>query len=82
MQEDVKDEIIKWLDAIVIYPIADSSWVNPVQCVSKKGVMTVVPNEKHELVPMWLVTTWRVFMDYQKLNECTQKDHFPISFMD
>ena len=26
MQEEVKKEIIKWLDAGVIYPIADSSW--------------------------------------------------------
>ena len=50
MQEVVKKEIIKWFDAGVIYPIADSSWVCPVQCVPKKGGMTVVPNEKNELV--------------------------------
>ena len=30
MQEVVKKEIIKWLDAGVIYLIADSSWVCPV----------------------------------------------------
>ena len=30
MKEVVKKEIIKWLDAGVIYPIADSSWVFPV----------------------------------------------------
>ena len=33
MQEVVKKEIIKWLDAEVIYPIGDSSWVCHVQCV-------------------------------------------------
>ena len=49
MQEVVKKEIIKWLDAGVIYPIADSSWVCPVQCVPKKGGMNVVPNEKINL---------------------------------
>ena len=49
MQEVVKKEIIKWLDAGVIYPIADSSWVCPVQCVPKKGGMTVVPNKKMNL---------------------------------
>ena len=49
MQEVVKEEIIKWLDAGVIYSIADSSWVCPVQCVPKKGGMTVVPNEKMNL---------------------------------
>ena len=30
MQEVVNKEIIKWLDAGVIYPIADSSWICPV----------------------------------------------------
>ena len=58
MQEVVKNEIIKWLDAGVIYLIADSSWVCPVQCVLKKGGMTVVPNEKNEIVPMRPVTRW------------------------
>ena len=47
MQEVVKKEIIKWLDAAVIYPMADSSWVCPVHCVPKKGGMTVVPNERN-----------------------------------
>ena len=36
MQEVVKKEIIKWLDARAIYPIADSSWVCLVQCVPKR----------------------------------------------
>ena len=35
MQEVVRKEIIKWFDAKVIYPIADSSWVSPVQYVPK-----------------------------------------------
>ena len=82
MQEVMKKEIIKWLDVGVIYPIADSSWVCPVQCVPKKGGMAVVPNEKNELVPMRPVTGWRVCMDYHKLNSWTEKYHFPMSFMD
>ena len=68
MQEVVKKEIIKWLDAGVVYPIADSSWVCPIQCVPKKGGMIVVPNAKNELIPMRPVTGWRVYMDYRKLN--------------
>ena len=56
MQEVVKKEIIKWLDARVIYPIADSSWVCPVQCVPKKGGIIVVPDKKNEHVPMRPVT--------------------------
>ena len=51
MKEVVKKEIIKWLDAEIIYPILDSSWVSPVQCVPKKGGMTVVENENNELIP-------------------------------
>ena len=56
MQEVEKKEIIKWLDAGVIYPIVDSSWVCLVQCVPKKGGIIVVPNEKNELVSLRLVT--------------------------
>ena len=56
------------LDAEVIYPIADNSWVCPFQCVPKKEGMIVVPNEKNELVPMRPVTEGRVYMDYLKLN--------------
>ncbi|KAJ8633020.1 hypothetical protein MRB53_026356 [Persea americana] len=51
MKEVVKKEIIKWLDTGIIYPISDSSWVSPVQCVPKKGGMTVVANENNELIP-------------------------------
>ena len=36
IKEVVKKEIVKWLDARVIYPIANNEWVNPVQCVLKK----------------------------------------------
>ena len=63
MQEVVKKEIIKWLDAGVTYRIADSSWVCPVQSVPKKGGMNVVRNERNELVLMIPVTGWRVCMD-------------------
>nr|GFB10116.1 reverse transcriptase domain-containing protein [Tanacetum cinerariifolium] len=39
-------------------------------------------NEENELIPTRLVTGWRVCIDYRKLNEATQKDHFPLLFMD
>ncbi|GJX42835.1 reverse transcriptase domain-containing protein [Tanacetum coccineum] len=81
-REVVKKEIIKLLDAGIIYAIEDSPWVSPVHCVPKKGGMTVVTNEDNELVPTRTVTGWRVCIDYRKLNEATRKDHFPLPFMD
>nr|GEU45158.1 reverse transcriptase domain-containing protein [Tanacetum cinerariifolium] len=75
-------KVEKLLDAGLIYPISDNPWVSPVHCVPKKGGMTVVTNDENELVPTRLVTGWRVCIDYQKLNEATRKDHFPLPFMD
>nr|XP_012461583.1 unnamed protein product [Gossypium raimondii] len=44
MMEVVKNEIIKLLDADVIYHISDSRWVSPVQVVPKKTGVTVKKN--------------------------------------
>ncbi|GJT08680.1 reverse transcriptase domain-containing protein [Tanacetum coccineum] len=82
IHEVIKKEVIKLLDAGMIYPISDSPWVSPVHCVPKKGGMTVVVNEENELILTRLVTRWRVCIDYRKLNEATRKDHFPLPFMD
>ncbi|GJS96084.1 reverse transcriptase domain-containing protein [Tanacetum coccineum] len=82
IHEVIKKEVIKLLDAGMIYPISDSPWVSPVYCVPKKGGITVVANEDNELIPTRLVTGWRVCIDYRKLNEATRKDHFSLPFMD
>jgi hypothetical protein len=50
--------------------------------VPKKGGMTVIRNEKNELIPQWTITSWRMCIDYQNLNKATQKYHFPLSFID
>ncbi|GJX26103.1 retrovirus-related pol polyprotein from transposon TNT 1-94 [Tanacetum coccineum] len=42
IHEVIKKEVIKLLDAGLIYPISDSPWVSPVHCVPKKGGMTVL----------------------------------------
>nr|GEU78250.1 reverse transcriptase domain-containing protein [Tanacetum cinerariifolium] len=78
----IKKEVIKLLDAGMIYPISDSQWVSPIHCVPKKGGMTVVANENNELIPTRLVTGWRVCTDYKKLNDATRRDHFLLPFMD
>ncbi|GJS52811.1 reverse transcriptase domain-containing protein [Tanacetum coccineum] len=82
IKEVVKKEVIKILDARLIYPISDSHWVSHVQVVPKKGGMVIVKNQKDELIPQRTVTGWRVCIDYQKLNNVVWKDHFPLSFID
>ena len=42
----------------------------------------MVTNEKNELIPTRTVTGWRVCIYYQKLNDATRKDHFPLPFID
>nr|GEV68820.1 reverse transcriptase domain-containing protein [Tanacetum cinerariifolium] len=56
----IKKDVIKLLDARMIYPISDSPWVSPIHCVPRKGGMTVVANENNELFPTRLVTGWRM----------------------
>ncbi|GJT43017.1 reverse transcriptase domain-containing protein [Tanacetum coccineum] len=51
IHEVIKKEVIKLLDAGLIYHVSDSPWVSPVHCVSKKGGMTVVENKDNELIP-------------------------------
>jgi hypothetical protein len=82
MKEVVRKEVVKLLEAGMIYPISDSAWVSPVQVVPKKGGMTVIKNEKNELIPTRTVTGWRMCIDYRRLNQATRKDHFPLPFMD
>ncbi|GJZ21220.1 hypothetical protein Tco_0558259, partial [Tanacetum coccineum] len=82
IHEVINKEVIKLLEAGLIYPISDSPWVSPVHCVPKKGGMTIVTNEENELIPTRLVTGWCVCIDYQKLNDATRKDHFTLPFMD
>ena len=73
---------MKLLEAGIIYPIADSRWVSPVHCVPKKGGITVVPNDKNELIPQRIVTSYRMVIDYRKLNKATRKYHYLLPFID
>ena len=75
MKEEVHKEVLKLLEAGLIYPISDSAWVSPVQVVPKKRGMTVIKNDKDELISTRIVTGWRMCIDYQKLNDATRKDH-------
>ena len=49
LMEVVKKEVTKLLQAGIIYPISDSTWVSPVHVVPKKSGITVVKNEKERV---------------------------------
>ena len=56
MKEVVKKEILKWLNAGFIYAISDSRGMSPIHVVPKKVGITMIRNEKNELIPTRTVT--------------------------
>ncbi|GJY30318.1 hypothetical protein Tco_0413813 [Tanacetum coccineum] len=82
MKEIEKKEVLKWLDAGIIYPISNSKWVSPTQTVPKKAGITVAETKSGEKLTTRSVTGWRVCIDYRKLNNATSKYHFPLPFID
>ncbi|GJR37665.1 hypothetical protein Tco_1213349 [Tanacetum coccineum] len=56
IHEVIKKEVIKLLEAGLIYPIFDSPWVSLVHCVPKKDGITVIGNDDNELIPTRLIT--------------------------
>ena len=59
LQEVVRAEVLKLLQAGIIYPISDSPWVSPTQVVPKKSGITMVQNEKGEEIATRLTSGWR-----------------------
>ena len=72
MKEVVRAEVLKLLEVGIIYPISNSKWVSPTQVVPKKSGITVIENEKGELIPTRVSSSWRMCIDYRKLNLATR----------
>ena len=73
MKEVVRKEILKLHEVGIIYPVADSEWVSPVHCVPKKGGISVVPNDKDELILQRIITGYRMVIDFCKLIKLLRK---------
>ena len=56
MHEVVKKEVLKLLHVGIIYLVPYSEWVSPMQVVPKKGGMTIIQNDKNELIPQHNIT--------------------------
>jgi len=81
LNKAVKKEVLKWLDYGIIYPISGSEWVGHVQVVAKNTCVTMVRNDKNELVPTQVQSGWRVCIDHRKLNAATRNDYVPFPFL-
>ncbi|XP_047270334.1 uncharacterized protein LOC124899485 [Capsicum annuum] len=62
MKEVVRKEVIKWLDAGIVYPISNSKWVIPMHCIPKKSGINVVTNEANEMIPICMETGTKVIV--------------------
>ena len=82
MKEQVWKEVVKLLESGMIYAIFDSSWVSPIQVVSKKSGITMIKKDKYELIPTRTVTIWKMCIDYDLFNKETWNYHFLLPFMD
>jgi len=56
MKKVVRKEVLKLLETRMIYPISNSAWVSPMHMVPEKRGITVIKNEKNELIPTRIVT--------------------------
>lgn len=81
MKEVVKSEVSKLLDVGIIYLIADSKQVSPIQVVPKKSGITVIQNKDEEWCRLILLKIG-MCINYKKLNKVMRKDYFPLPFLD
>ncbi|KAK1670258.1 hypothetical protein QYE76_058417 [Lolium multiflorum] len=80
MKDVVRNEVLRLLEAGIIYPIADSRWVSPVHCVPKKGGITVVPNDNDELIPQRVVVGYRMCIDFRKVNKRCEETNLVLNW--
>ncbi|KAL6318436.1 hypothetical protein AAG906_041202 [Vitis piasezkii] len=72
MQEVVRAEVLKLLQAGIIYPISDSTWVSLTQVVPKKSEITIVKGENGDEVSTrpQLVGVYMFLSTYESIQAC------------
>lgn len=65
------------LEVGIVYPILDNERANPIQYMPKKG-MTIVTNEKNEVIPLRTIIGWTACMECRKVKKGNIKYHFPL----
>ncbi|KAJ9553663.1 hypothetical protein OSB04_017708 [Centaurea solstitialis] len=95
-QEEKLVQMLKQHKKAIAWTIADIKGISPTVCQHKiiledKNFTSVEPQRrlnpamkevvKNELIPTRVVSGWRICMDYRRLNKATQKDHFPLPFV-
>ncbi|GFZ21903.1 hypothetical protein Acr_29g0010650 [Actinidia rufa] len=71
IKEVVRGEVLKLLNAGIIYPISDSKWVIPTQVILKKSGVMIVNNEDNELVP----TRIQIDVPFEWTPQCQEAFH-------
>lgn len=76
-----KKEVLKLLEAGIIYPIYDNKWVSPVHVTPMEEGMIVIKNYKDAYVTTRTITRCRLCIDYRNLNKATRKYIFTLPFI-
>nr|GEV87388.1 reverse transcriptase domain-containing protein [Tanacetum cinerariifolium] len=97
VEKEALKKVLKSHKRAIAWKISDIKGIDPRFCTHKilieedykptvqsqrRGGMTIVANENNELILTRLVTGWRVYIDYRKLNDATRTDRFSLPFMD
>ncbi|GJX67816.1 reverse transcriptase domain-containing protein [Tanacetum coccineum] len=89
-------KVLKSHKHAIAWKISDIKGIDPQFCTHKilmeENAKPVVQHQRrvnpkiHEVIKQEVIKLldagWRVCIDYQKLNDATRKDHFPLPFMD
>lgn len=82
MKEVVRKDVICMLDTCIIYPISYSKQASPTHCTFREGCVTIINNDKDELIPTRTIAGRKMCIDFRKLNKETMKSHNQIPLME